>query len=73
MAAAYTAARFGPKFYSTNFSVMNLTLMCSSFSSVVSGTLYMASGTYLSSLGFYAALCGCMAVMCLLLNGGRRK
>ena len=73
MAAAYTAARFGPRHYSTNFSVMNLTLMCSSFSSVISGALYMRSGGYGSSLGFYAALCGCMVVLCLLLNGGPKK
>ena len=68
MAAAYTAAQFGPKYYSTNFSVMNLTLMCSSFSSVISGTLYMGSGSYVSSMGFYAALCGCMMFLCLLLG-----
>lgn len=68
MAAAYTAARFGPKHYSTNFSVMNLTLMCSSFSSVVSGSLVLASGSYGSTLGFYAALCGCMLAMWLMLR-----
>ena len=73
MAAAYTAARFGPRHYSTNFSVMNLTLMCSSFSSVISGTLYLKSGAYFTSVGFYSVLCGCMLILCLLLNGGRKK
>lgn len=69
MAAAYTAARFGPAHYSTNFSVMNLTLMCSSFSSVICGSLYMSGGSYRSSLLFYAGLCVSMLVLALLLNG----
>lgn len=69
MAAAYTAARFGPAYYSTNFSVMNLTLMCSSFSSVISGSLYVSGGSYGSSFVFYALLCVCMLAMALSLNG----
>lgn len=71
--AAFVAQQFGPKYYATNFSVMNLTLMVSSFTSVISSTLVASSGSYISSFYLYLVFCGVMLLISLLLNGRKAK
>ncbi len=50
ISAAFVAAQYGVKYYSSNFSVMNLSLMVASSTSLLSGTLYMHYGSYIPSL-----------------------
>ena len=52
---------------------MNLTLMVSSFTSVISSTLVASSGSYISSFYLYLVFCGVMLLISLLLNGRKAK
>ena len=40
---------YGPKYYPTNFALINLNLLLASFGSTIAGSLFDASGSYLSS------------------------
>lgn len=68
MSAAFVAAQYGVKHYSSNFSVMNLSLMVASTASLLSGTLYMRYNSYTPFLFATVFMwCGLLA-SCLLLN-----
>lgn len=68
MSAAFVAAQYGEKYYASNFSVMNLSLMVASTASLLSGTLYMRYSSYIPFLLAAVLMwCGLLA-SCLLLN-----
>ena len=45
--ATFVADKFGSRYYAANLSLINLTMLFSSFSSVIGGTLYAKSGSFL--------------------------
>lgn len=55
--AAYSAAFFGQKNFSLNFSIMNLILIPASFAATVAGNLKASTGSFTSTFIILAALC----------------
>ena len=61
--ATFVADKFGSMYYAANLSLINLTMLLSSFSSVISGTLYAKSGSFLSVLILYSISWGIMLTL----------
>ena len=64
LSASFTAAFYGPKNFSLNFSIMNLVLIPSSFAAVIAGTLLKSTGSFTI---VFILLIGC-SVLGLMIN-----
>lgn len=64
LSASFTAAFYGPKNFSLNFSIMNLVLIPSSFAAVMAGTLLKSTGSF--TIVFMLLIC--CSVLGLLIN-----
>lgn len=68
VASVFVTSFYGPKYFSTNFSIINFNLMCASFVATITSKLYLSSGGYVVPFVLLLILAATTLVLNLLIK-----